>query len=306
VLDAVRDGEVVFLLGAGVNMCGRPDGIRWQPRGQYLPNGRELASYLAAKFGVPEAEVSDLARVSQYVVARRGAAKLSKELHELFAVKCAPTRIHKLLASLPGILRNEGSPYPNQFIVTTNYDDVLEEAFREAEEPFDLFIYMAAGEHRGRVWHQPWRGEGVVVDAPNLDIEAGEKRTAIMKIHGAIDRDHPVRDSWVITEEHYIEYLTQTDIATWMPAELCRRLQDSNLECLGYSLKDWNLRAVLHRLRKTRAEGWKWWAVQLDSAEIERYVWMKHDLEILDARLDDYVTAFEESIAAPRRATQMA
>lgn len=306
VLDAVRDGEVVFLLGAGVNLCGRPDGVTWQPGGQYLPNGHELALYLARKFDVPEEDESDLARVSQYVVAERGAAKLSKELHELFSVKCAPTRIHKLLASLPGILRSEGSPYTNQFIVTTNYDDVLEEAFREANEPFDLFIYMAAGENRGRVWHQPPDGEGVVIDAPNLEVDAGEERTAIMKIHGAIDRDEPMRDSWVITEEHYIEYLTQTDISTWMPAELCRRLQDSNLECLGYSLKDWNLRAVLHRLRKTRAEGWKWWAVQLDSAEIERYVWMKHDLEILDARLDDYVTAFEANLAAPRRAVQMA
>jgi hypothetical protein len=47
VLDAARDGEMVFLLGAGVNLCGRPEDVVWEPRGEYLPTGQELADYLA-------------------------------------------------------------------------------------------------------------------------------------------------------------------------------------------------------------------------------------------------------------------
>ena len=32
-----------------------------------------------------------------------------------------------------------------------------------------------------------------------------------MKIHGAVDRAEPDRDSYVITEDHYIDYLTKTE-----------------------------------------------------------------------------------------------
>ena len=39
----------------------------------------------------------------------------------------------------------------------------------------------------------------------------------ILKIHGAIDRAGPEAewDSYVITEDHYIDYLTRTEIRTW-------------------------------------------------------------------------------------------
>jgi hypothetical protein len=293
VVDAAREGEIVFLLGAGVNLCGRPPGVKWTANGKYLPTGQELADYLAEKYRLPPDEPIDLARVAQYVTAERGAGRLSRELHGLFDVESSPTRIHKLLARLPKWLVKQKSPFPHQFIVTTNYDDVLERAFRKEEVPFDLFVYMAHGEHRGRVIHQPPDGDPVVILEPNLAVDLGSERSVILKIHGAIDRKNAERDSWVITEEHYVDYLTQTDISTWMPVALSSRLQESNLECLGYSLRDWNLRAILRRLRKDRSEGWKWWAVQLESNRVDRWVWMKHDLEILDARLEEYAEALE-------------
>jgi hypothetical protein len=297
VVDAVRDGEVVFLLGAGVNRCGRPDEVTWEPGGKYLPTGQELAKYLADKYHLPTGEPLDLARVSQYVAALRGPAKLSKELHELFEAECSPTGIHRFLARLPSRLRDAGAKLPHQFVVTTNYDDVLERAFREENEPFDLFVYIASGPDRGRVLYQPHEGEPTVIREPNMAADLGSERTAILKIHGAIDRHDAERDSWVITEEHYVEYLTQTDISTWMPVALSERLHESNLECLGYSLRDWNLRVILRRLRKDRPEGWKWWAVQLESGEIDRWVWGKSDLEILDAKLEAYVEALETRMA---------
>ena len=36
----------------------------------------------------------------------------------------------------------------------------------------------------------------------------------ILKIHGAVDRDEPKEDSFVITEDNYIDYLTATDVAS--------------------------------------------------------------------------------------------
>jgi SIR2-like domain len=293
VLDAARDGEIVFFLGAGVNLCGRPQGVRWKKGGDYLPTGQELADHLADEFRLPSGERPDLARVAQYVSAERGLGKLSKELRELFAVECAPTRIHRVLAHLARVLVAEKVEYPHQFIITTNYDDVLERAFREAGMPFDLLVYITHGEDRGRLRHLPHEGEPTIITEPNKAVELGTQRTVIVKIHGAIDRQDAERDSWVITEEHYVDYLTRTDISTWMPVALSSRLQESNLECLGYSLRDWNLRAILLRLRQDRSQGWNWWAVQLESEDVDRRVWIKQDLEILDANLEDYSATLE-------------
>jgi hypothetical protein len=52
VLRAMLDGRLVPLLGAGVNLCGRPKGAAWQ-HGRYLPSGGELAAHLARLFGYP-------------------------------------------------------------------------------------------------------------------------------------------------------------------------------------------------------------------------------------------------------------
>ena len=40
VIKAITDGRLVPFLGAGVNLCGRPQNVAWQ-RGQYLPSGGE-------------------------------------------------------------------------------------------------------------------------------------------------------------------------------------------------------------------------------------------------------------------------
>src|SRR5215213_1672333 len=62
----ILDGAVVPFLGAGVNLCGRPDGVSWL-RGRYLPSGEELAAYLAGENDYPYRDRTDLLRVSQYV-----------------------------------------------------------------------------------------------------------------------------------------------------------------------------------------------------------------------------------------------
>ena len=68
---ALADGQVVPLLGAGVNLCDRPVGADWQDR-KLLPSGGGLAQHLAGVFWYPKGEALDLLRVSQWAVAREG------------------------------------------------------------------------------------------------------------------------------------------------------------------------------------------------------------------------------------------
>lgn len=142
-IDAIAEGALVPFFGAGVNLCGRPQDTRWR-RGEFLPSGQELAFDLASFFKYPWADSRDLVRVSQYVALLRGLGPLNKRLRQIFDADYPPTPLHRFFARLPAALREKGYP-PYQLIVTTNYDDVLERAFKEANEPYDLITYVTRG-----------------------------------------------------------------------------------------------------------------------------------------------------------------
>jgi hypothetical protein len=295
VVKALMKGWVVPFLGAGVNLCGRPDNSTWE-RGRYLPSGAELAQYLAAAYDYADSDSTDLARVSQYVAVMTGDGPLYRDLRDVFDNDYPPTALHHFLASLPDVLRRTGGGrFP--LIVTTNYDDALERAFVAAGEPYDLVWYVAEGEARGRFVHRPPDGDSRVIDRSNQygDLEL-DARTVILKIHGAVDRTDRMRDSYVVTEDDYIDYLTHEDVRNLIPITLVQKLQESHFLFLGYSMRDWNLRVILRRIWYEQTLNWESWAVQRGPKEIERKFWGRHGVEILDVPLEEYVEGLRAAL----------
>lgn len=298
VANRILDGAVVPFLGAGVNLCGRPTAVPWA-RGQYLPSGAELSKYLAQRVEYPYDDTDNLLRVSQYVEVMLGAGPLYQVLHYVFDADYAPTPVHQLLAKLPAMIRARASDEPRFFplIVTTNYDDALERAFQEAGEPYDLVIYIADDpEDSGLFLHNGPDGQSRVIPTPNRYRGLRfEQRPVIAKIHGAVGRSIEDRDSFVITENHYIDYLKQTDIAKLIPANVVSRMRRSHFLFLGYSLKDWNLRVILNRLRAAGV-AWNSWAVQPEPDSIEERFWFRRNIELLDARLETYIASLSAAL----------
>jgi hypothetical protein len=114
-----------------------------------------------------------------------------------------------------------------------------------------------------------------------------------MKIHGAVDRHNPDGDSFVITEDHYIDYLAQSDISNIIPATLMAVMNESHFLFLGYSLRDWNLRVILQRIWGHQAfeEKFNSWAIQKGPSKLEERLWRRRNVEILDVDLERYVEA---------------
>jgi hypothetical protein len=298
-VNAIVAGRVVPFLGAGVNQCGRPTDSDWS-HGQYLPNGRELAGYLADRFGYPQSgDLLDLVRVSQYVAVMSGSGPLYEELRNLFDADYPPTPLHQFLATLPILLRRKGYPARDKLIVTTNYGDVLERAFQAAGEPFDLVSYIAEGKDRGKFIHKSPDDEFQLIDKPNEYLGLSmSQRTVILKIHGAVDRLSSEQDSYVITEDHYIDYLTRTDLANLVPVTIAAKLRKSHFLFLGYSLRDWNLQVILHRIWGEQKLTYNSWAIQLNPYPLDQMFWKNRDVDILDMRLEDYVAALVEHLNA--------
>jgi hypothetical protein len=290
------EGKVIPFLGAGANLCERPDGADWR-QDNYLPSGQELASYLAENYAYPETDAHDLLRVSQYVDLTAGDAVLFEELRSIFVRGYGPNKLHHLLAGLPQLLRDRGAESCGQLVITTNYDDALEQAFEQAGEPFDVVGYVADPDEPGHLVH--FRPDGERVPIPNhTDYRAFalEERSVLLKIHGAIDRDDEQGDSFVITEDQYIDYLARQSATRMIPAYLMAQMRSSHFLFLGYGMRDWNLRVILRSIWAEQTRHFTSWAIQRDPSEIDRRFWDRHRVEILEIALEDWVDALREQL----------
>jgi hypothetical protein len=285
----ILDGGVVPFLGAGVNLCGRPSEASFE-LGHYLPSGSEVAAYLAREVNYPYQDRTDLLRVSQYVDVMLGRGPLHEELHSVFDADYQPTAVHRLLASLPSLVRGRSSDQPRFFplIVTTNYDVTLETAFKDAGEEYDLVSYLADGRERGRFLHTGPDGVPRVIVRPS-DVELRfDARPVIAKILGTVNRDKRHGDSFVVTEDDYLGYLSDDDIGQLLPADIAERLTQTHFVFFGCSL-DWNLRLVLSRLFPDDSWGWSSWAVLPSPESIEERSWSRRRVEVQAAPLEEYI-----------------
>jgi DNA-binding SARP family transcriptional activator len=268
VLEALYSGRLVAVLGTEIADLAR----RLAERFDFAENG----------FGLPQ--------IAQYVSVMKGSGPLYDELHALLDAEAAPAPIHRFFASLPPLLRERGLPH--QLLVTTSYDLSLEAAFLEAGEEFDVVSYVAAGPGRGRFCHVAPGGTGRMIDLPNTYVTelSLEQRTVILKLHGQVDRG-PERawESFVVTEDDYIDYLSRSDVAGAVPVALAAKLRRSHFLFIGYTMADWNLRVILNRLWSDQPLSYRSWAVQAEAKPLEREFWRRRDVEVLELPIDRYV-----------------
>ena len=93
----------------------------------------------------------------------------------------------------------------------------------------------------------------------------------------------------MVTEDDYIEYLTRSDDSTLLPVTLSAAMSQSHFLFLGYSLRDWNLRVILHRIWTRQRRAYHSWAVQLAPDALDSAFWQDRKVEIRDVEIDVYV-----------------
>jgi SIR2-like domain len=288
--------SVVPFLGAGANRCGRPPEAEWS-RDTYLPDGGELSAYLAKTYRYPGPDPRDLGRVSQYATLELDEQMLYSDLRQIFTGDYQPTDLHSFVAELPREMHDRGWPPPYKLIVTTNYDDALERAFQHAEQEFDLVYYAAPTAQKPGELMQVVDGRHVrVAQQKGKHKLLVEGRPVILKIHGAVDRKVEARDSYVITEDDYIDYLARSNIEKLIPASLMATMRTGNFLFLGYGLRDWNLRVILKHIWVEQLRRTKSWAVQRDVDDLDRKFWRREDVEIVTADLLTWVEAMRRNL----------
>jgi hypothetical protein len=279
----VDQGAVVPLLGSRV--CGS------------LPDADEIAADLARRFELDLTPL-DLAEVAQHVFVSSGRPDLHRTLRQILSIDSEPSAVHRFLARFPSELEQLGLPRRYQMILTTNYDSALERAFDAENEPYDLAVYMASGEDRGKFVHFPFDGDPEPVTVPNrygkfpIDDYGEVDRTVIVKIHGGVDGSsggYGWKENYVITEDHYIDYLSRSPVESLVPVQILAKLTESHCLFLGYTMRDWNLRVFLKRIWKGEPIGSKSWAIERDPHVLEQDFWRQSQVDLFASPLDEYV-----------------
>ena len=241
-----------------------------------LDGGADLAAQLALAFGYPTDRPPDLARVSQYVATMNGSGPLYDELHRRFEEAAEPQPVHRFLAALPSVLRERGARHPARHL------DPLRPCARAGVRD------GGRGARRRRLCrHGPPPGQ---VLAPGTTRGAAsdrrpqhlrdrvslERRTVLLKLHGAVD-PFPDREweSFVITEDDYIDYLGRADLVSSVPVALATHLRRSHFLFIGYKMVDWNLRLVMHRVWGDRPLAYRSWALDPEPSALEQAFWRR-------------------------------
>jgi len=333
VIHSLKGGRLLPFLGAGASLCGpgasrlgaKPgspvqqhlpfpnagggQGAAGSPsQGEAPPSGWQLASYLAGKVAYPPECVAsrsdtraglNLLEVAQHFEILNDELSLYDTLHEVFDRDFAFSPVHEFLARLPSVLKAKKWNYPHQFIVSTNYDDLMERAFRALPdpEPCDLVVYDAkeGSTSGGRFLYIAPGAAPVVVDVPQTFLLPVGERSVILKIHGAVARNSkPEQDSYVITEDHYFDYPFYNEI----PINLRQEFVNRRFLFLGYSLSDWNVRMIFRRISKEHVLSKTAWTVTNKHDPLQKMIWENRGVEYIVADLADYVHDLEIKLSA--------
>jgi len=222
--DQLRSGKCTPFLGAGA--ChGR------------IKVASEISRELAREHGYPFADRHDLARVMRYVSVRNGDPVFVKEkfVREYFTDLPSPD------FSSPGEPHAALAKFPIPMYLTTNYDDFMARALREAgRSPRVLSCPWYAG--------APYSAEDFDPPATGTDVAS----PIVYHLHGVAT----MPESLVLTEDDYIQFLIAlaeerhreyvSGRAVLIPPIVQEVLSRTSLLFIGYSLQDWNFQVLLH------------------------------------------------------------
>lgn len=223
----------------------------------------------------------DLAFVASWAEHVQGHRRaIDRKLHESFAVECAPGLLHEKLAGIK----------ETQLYVTTNYDDLLEQALapRQPHVIIDRgekgLQVVVSGAKPVQVSHTGEELYGLLNDPSTQQ----PSRPILFKMHGSVDKENPRNDCYLITEEDYVDFLGRAG-GKYIPPYVSALMEGKDFLFLGYSLEDWNVRVILRKLlMRPVSGGVKFWAVVSGQSEVQQQVWQAQNLNIYPMDLLDF------------------
>lgn len=242
-LEELHKGNVVLFCGAGISIS---DGG--------IPSSSQLARELAQRANLGDVGSMSLPEVAQAYELVMGTQSLIAYVTErVDDPRYSLLRAHRLIAALPF-----------KRIITTNWDNLLEEALRQARKPFVKVVRDS--------------------EVPFTD----DEKVLLIKLHGSAEQ----KDTIVITgDDYYNVFARLPQVANLVQSFFATK----TLLFLGYGLADEDFKRlymeVVRHLGKHKRRAY---AVQLNPTPLTVKYWEQKNVQVIAAD----ATAFLESLAA--------
>jgi hypothetical protein len=242
IAENIANRQCVLFLGAGVNMGTEKNEVEY-PKNLRPPTGSELTKILLAELQSEPEDPNDgfskedknnlnLSRVAQYYeLKKNGRLGLANALKK-----------HILNGKVPSPKLCELAELPFEYIITTNYDVLFEEAFKKTHNGAEPHVRSYRPE-RGS-----YRNDREQKILPVKASEISAAKPFLFKIHGDINDEQ----SMVITDEdyiHFVQRMRDTGEINPIPEVFDNALARKSILFIGYRLMDYNLRLLFKTIR---------------------------------------------------------
>lgn len=204
-VERIHDGLCIPFLGAGASI------------GANAPSAATLSEILAAKCHYPGRDRRDFLKVAQYYrMTTDDDAPRREIVKHLRSPNIRPSPAHEMLAALPF-----------RFIITTNYDNLIERALQNQGKQPRVMVYKVGG-NGVEIAQMPTAQEPIVY-----------------KIHGSMED----LQSMVVTEDDMVNWMAAILTSDPSLPQAIRALFRESVLFIGYALTDWNIRVLLRAIR---------------------------------------------------------
>lgn len=216
-LKRIRDKKCTPFVGAGASAS-------------FFPVGAQLAQELAEESSFPFPDVSDLARVAQYLAVTGDPLWPKETIRDRFANVALPSTIspdepHQVLADL------ELPVY-----ITTNYDGLMAQALRERGKDVQESICL---------WNQQIEELLPERFALPADYEPTLDAPLVYHLHGHFE----MLESLVLTEDDYLDFLIRiSQDSALLPPYVRDAFTRASIMFVGYRIADTNFRVLFRSL----------------------------------------------------------
>ncbi len=204
----VLQGLWVPVVGSGMSRNARV------PDGDPPPDWNGLASVLKRDLADPDDTFDAVDVISAYAQEHGRPALVERVSRAIRIADAQPGEVHLSLCRLPV-----------DVLVTTNFDQLLEQAFREVRKPCHP-----------------------VLDELQLAISNPYPGPALLKLHGDVSRP----ERMVLTEEDFDRFLIRNPLFSTVVAS---HFAQRSIVLIGYSLSDPDLRQIVSLVRERLGEG---------------------------------------------------
>jgi hypothetical protein len=280
--DKIKEGKAILFMGAAVHCPPPKEFEEFYSNSSRPPMGGELQGELAAKLPQNLVKNHSLSWISQLYEILVSRPELIKQLYKALENK-KPSPLVKALAKMNF-----------RYIITTNYDNLYEDALSLAGRGYTKGIYKP--------------NKTNIIPEATMDVPMEEityEKPFLYKIHGDIEDVYPLengkrkyepsKDAIVLTDEDYIHFIlrmaeksSQTEKRNYNPipsafTQVLADPDDITIIFIGYSLLDYNLRLLFKSAlwKKDLAAQLRKWSVDLYPDDTSVKIFEKYNISFI-------------------------